>query len=93
MVMETVFMGLLAVLGLRSRHRWTQVALGLMLGGALGNFLDRLVRSHHGSVVDFFASSFWPTFNLADACITVGAAIMMVVLVVDLLRGGAKSDV
>jgi len=92
MVVEVVFIAFLGYLGLRTAHRSTQLALGLMLGGALGNFSDRVFRSHHGSVIDFFASTFWPTFNLADACITVGAAIMVVVLVVDLMRGGAESN-
>jgi signal peptidase II len=48
-------------------------ALGLVVGGALGNLTDRIVRSHHGAVVDFIALHFWPTFNVADSCIVVGA--------------------
>lgn len=52
-------------------------ALGLILGGALGNGLDRLV---HGKVVDFldfifFGWRYW-TFNIADSCIVVGAILM-----------------
>jgi signal peptidase II len=49
------------------------VALGLVIGGAVGNLTDRIVRSHHGAVVDFIALHFWPTFNVADSCIVVGA--------------------
>jgi signal peptidase II len=49
------------------------VALGLIVGGALGNLTDRLVRGHHGAVVDFIALHFWPTFNVADSCIVIGA--------------------
>ncbi len=49
------------------------VALGLIIGGALGNLTDRLVRGHHGSVVDFIALHFWPTFNVADSCVVIGA--------------------
>lgn len=45
---------------------------GLVLGGALGNLVD---RTHNGSVVDMFHTSFWPTFNLADVAICVGAAL------------------
>jgi signal peptidase II len=44
-------------------------ALGLVLGGAVGNLLDRLVRH---AVVDFVAVGPWPVFNLADAAVTVG---------------------
>jgi signal peptidase II len=49
------------------------VALGLVIGGALGNLSDRIFRGHHGAVVDFIALHFWPTFNVADSCIVVGA--------------------
>jgi signal peptidase II len=49
------------------------VALGLVIGGALGNLTDRVVRGNHGAVVDFIALHFWPTFNVADSCIVVGA--------------------
>jgi signal peptidase II len=48
------------------------VALGLVVGGALGNLSDRVLRSNRGSVIDFVALHFWPTFNVADACVVVG---------------------
>jgi signal peptidase II len=48
------------------------VALGLVIGGALGNLTDRLVRGNHGAAVDFIALHFWPTFNVADSCIVIG---------------------
>jgi signal peptidase II len=52
---------------------WTRVALGLILGGALGNALDRVLS---GSVTDFIDLRFWPVFNLADSAIVVGAVIL-----------------
>lgn len=58
------------------------IAYGLLLAGALGNITDRLVRSEpgfaRGEVVDFIASTFWPTFNLADVWITVGFLLLVV---------------
>ena len=55
---------------------WERVALGLILGGALGNGIDRLVR---GAVVDFldfvFGTWHYWTFNLADSCILTGAVL------------------
>ncbi len=48
-------------------------AVGMVVGGAVGNLSDRIFRSYHGSVVDFIALHFWPTFNLADASIVIGA--------------------
>jgi signal peptidase II len=56
-------------------------AIGIILGGALGNLTDRVLW--HGAVIDFIAVSHWPTFNLADAAIVAGT----VLLVVQVLRG------
>ena len=56
------------------------VAMGLLLGGAIGNLTDRLVRHHHGAVIDFIDLRWWPVFNLADAAITVGAVLLALVL-------------
>ncbi len=55
------------------------VALGLVLGGALGNLTDRLVRGDgflSGRVVDFIDVHVWPVFNLADSAIVVGALLL-----------------
>ncbi len=52
---------------------WVRVSLGLQLGGAMGNVLDRLTR---GYVVDFVKIGFWPIFNIADLAIVVGVAIL-----------------
>ena len=64
----------------REKHRWDQAALGLILGGALGNILD-LVR--HGYVVDFadlHFGAFRPflVFNVGDAAISIGVVILLV---------------
>lgn len=58
-------------------------AYGLLLAGALGNMSDRLLRPHpagpgRGEVVDFIASDVWPTFNVADVCISVGFVLLLV---------------
>ena len=50
-----------------------RLALGLQLGGALGNVIDRV---RLGYVVDFFDVSFWPVFNVADSCIVVGVTLL-----------------
>ena len=55
------------------------VAMGLLLGGACGNLADRLVRHHHGAVIDFVDLRWWPVFNVADACITIGAILLVLV--------------
>jgi signal peptidase II len=64
----------------RATDGWTLVALVLVLGGALGNLVDRLVRSPgflRGHVVDFVAVGSFPVFNFADSCITVGAILLI----------------
>jgi signal peptidase II len=55
------------------------VALALVLGGALGNLTDRLVRGPElsGEVVDFIDFQVWPVFNIADSCIVIGAALLL----------------
>jgi signal peptidase II len=50
-----------------------RLSLGLQLGGALGNLLDRL---RYGHVVDFVDIGFWPIFNVADVSIVSGVAIL-----------------
>jgi signal peptidase II len=55
------------------------LAMGLLLGGACGNLVDRVLRHHHGAVIDFIDLRWWPVFNVADACITVGALLLIVV--------------
>ncbi len=64
------------------RQAWVQVAsLGLILGGAIGNLVDRI---RVGMVVDFldfhFAGLHWPAFNVADAAITVGALFLVIAM-------------
>ena len=52
-----------------------RVALGLQLGGALGNLIDRLRLGH---VVDFIDVKFWPVFNVADSAIVIGVALLAI---------------
>ena len=63
------------------------IGAGLVLGGAVGNLSERIVGTHGGQVPDFVTLDYWPTFNLADACVTLG----VVVIVVCLLFGGRDS--
>ena len=70
----------------RAGRWWTPAGLSLVLGGAIGNVWDRIVR---GAVVDFidvhYGTWHWPAFNVADAAITVGAALVILAA----LRGDA----
>jgi len=67
----------------RADNALTRVATGLIIGGALGNILDRLFRGSgwmRGAVVDFIDFQWWPVFNIADMAIMIGAATMMVAM-------------
>jgi signal peptidase II len=60
------------------------VGSGLVLGGAVGNLSERIVGGPGGRVPDFITLSYWPTFNLADACVTVG----VIIIIAAVLFGG-----
>lgn len=55
------------------------IGLGLILGGALGNLTDRVIRGEglRGTVVDFFDFGPWPVFNVADMGIVIGAGLVL----------------
>ncbi len=60
------------------------VGSGLVLGGAIGNLSERIAGGHGGQVPDFITLDYWPTFNLADACVTIG----VIIIIVAFLLGG-----
>jgi signal peptidase II len=59
------------------------MGLGLLLGGAAGNLIDRVFRHHHGAVIDFIdglrvgSHDWWPVFNVADAAVVVGVVTLV----------------
>lgn len=63
------------------------IGSGLALGGAIGNLSERIVGGPSGDVPDFITLRYWPTFNVADACVTVG----VIVVIGALLFGGRTS--
>jgi signal peptidase II len=69
-------------MGRRLVSPWWALGLGMILGGALGNLVDRFFRSPgplRGHVVDFLSIGWWPVFNVADPAV-VGGAILLVAL-------------
>lgn len=67
----------------RVHSRATVLLLGVVIGGALGNLIDRALRSTDGwlsgSVVDFVDLQWWPVFNVADAAVVVGGIALVFV--------------
>jgi signal peptidase II len=71
-------LGLLAYFATHASRPLIWLATGLLLGGALGNLLDRI---HTGSVLDFLQLPLgWPPFNLADVAIVLGVALLLFAL-------------
>jgi signal peptidase II len=72
-----IILGLLQWLK-RTEKKRLGFALGLIIGGALGNLLDRF---HYGAVADFLyfhlGQYYWPAFNLADSCIVIGVGLIL----------------
>lgn len=68
----------IGVASLRLSRPSAAIALGLILGGALGNLTDRVVHGSgfSGSVTDFIDFQIWPVFNLADSAIVIGAIVL-----------------
>ena len=71
--------------GLVGRNAWAASGAGLLVGGSVGNLIDRL---SHGAVTDFLDPARWPAFNFADVGIVCGAAL----IVVGLLQDEAKDE-
>jgi len=78
---------------LSATEKWVAIALALILGGAIGNVIDRLI---FGYVIDFIhvyietdgVKHYWPAFNIADSAISIGATM----LIIDMLRNIKKDQ-
>jgi signal peptidase II len=78
LVLTLVALGaLLVYFALRPARPWLWLPVGLLVGGAVGNLIDRLGS---GSVTDFIKLPLWPAFNVADMAITFGVLALLYVL-------------
>jgi len=58
---------------------YINISIGLIIGGAVGNLIDRILLNH---VVDYLDFRIWPVFNLADSAIVVGAGFLIIYIIV-----------
>lgn len=95
-VLSLLVSGFLVVwlIKLRDTEKWTSISLALVLGGAVGNLIDRVLYGHVIDFIDFFyhssnsclplfypsgrGSCHWPTFNIADSAIFIGAILLII---------------
>ena len=76
-VIALALTALLVFFARNARRPLVWLPTGMLLGGALGNIVDRV---REGAVIDFLKVPHWPAFNVADAAITLGVVILLVVI-------------
>ncbi len=80
-VLAVVVVVVLLHSGSTLRGRWARASLGLVLGGAVGNLVDRALRPGGGflggAVVDFIDLQWWPVFNVADMAVSAGVVVLI----------------
>jgi signal peptidase II len=77
----SIVVAMLVVWLRRAENRYLAAALGLIIGGAVGNGIDRVLREQHAVVdfIDIYAGTYhWPAFNVADSAIVVGVIILLI---------------
>lgn len=73
----------------KTQGRMLPLSLSLIMGGALGNVIDRVIYGHVIDFIDFYYGNWhWPAFNVADSAITVGAILFVLDSAIDLYREG-----
>lgn len=93
--------GIVALIGLtiahynlKKDHRLYSVALALIAGGAAGNLVDRVRLGAVVDFLDFYIGSYhWPAFNVADSAICVGAALFLIINVLETRNKDVREEV
>jgi signal peptidase II len=81
LIMATAIITVLVYYNLKySPLPWLQCATGLIVGGSIGNMIDRL---YYGGVRDFFSMGWWPVFNVADMAIVTGGIMLALFIVLN----------
>ncbi|MDQ6779415.1 MAG: signal peptidase II [Actinomycetota bacterium] len=81
--------GLVGYFALHPGRRWLWLPTGLLLGGAIGNLIDRV---REGAVTDFIKLPHWPAFNVADTAITLGVIALLITIEVGSRRSARPGD-
>ncbi len=62
---------------IKNNEKLLQISVGLLLGGTIGNLIDRLL---YGAVIDFLDFRIWPVFNIADSAVTISVILLVILL-------------
>ncbi|HLT54778.1 MAG TPA: signal peptidase II [Bacillota bacterium] len=74
--------------------KWVGISLGIILGGAIGNFIDRLFRQEVVDFLDFYIFNYnFPIFNVADSALTVGVILFIIATILDERKKGKAKNV
>jgi signal peptidase II len=76
-VIALAVLALLVYFARNGSRPWVWLPTGMLLGGALGNIVDRVSE---GAVIDFVKLPYWPAFNVADSAITIGVVVLVFVI-------------
>ncbi len=72
---------------------WLKVSCGLILGGGIGNMIDRISLGYVIDFIDFRMFSFWKwIFNIADACVCVGVGMLAIYLLIDAVKTKRENE-
>lgn len=72
--------GFIAYALTKARPRAEVIAFGMVIGGALGNLTDRIIRGDgflDGRVIDWIQLPYWPTFNIADSAVSIAVVVLL----------------
>lgn len=83
LIVAVALVALVVYVGTHLDVRGIWLPTGMLLGGAIGNVVDRVAR---GSVTDYIKASHWPAFNAADVSITLGVVLLLIVVERDARR-------
>lgn len=76
----------------RKDSRLLCIALSMIIGGGIGNMIDRVRLGYVVDFIDFYAFDFWVwVFNIADSCVCVGAGLLILYLVIDIVKDSKKT--
>ena len=90
LVVSVIGLGaIIAFIVLTPLSRWYRLAIGCVLGGALGNFIDRII---HGTVTDFIDPRWYPSFNVADSAIVCGVIALIALTFFDNSPQAGRTD-